>query len=70
MTLPGRVLAEVGLPAPLLTPEQAALFTVDRARPRHGKPAVAVTDSPGATGVCGRVARKRDRPVDIRAFQA
>jgi alpha-galactosidase len=29
VTLPGRVLAEVGLPAPLLTPEQAALFTVE-----------------------------------------
>jgi alpha-galactosidase len=28
VTLPGRVLAEVGLPAPLLMPEQAALFTV------------------------------------------
>jgi alpha-galactosidase len=29
VTLPGRVLAEVGLPVPLLTPEQAALFTVE-----------------------------------------
>ena len=28
VTLPGRVLAEVGLPVPLLMPEQAALFTV------------------------------------------
>ena len=29
VTLPGRVLAEVGLPPPLLAPEQAILFTVD-----------------------------------------
>ncbi|MFV2020880.1 alpha-galactosidase [Micromonospora sp. LOL_023] len=29
VTLPGRLLAEVGLPAPLLNPQQAALFTVD-----------------------------------------
>ncbi|WP_250006178.1 alpha-galactosidase [Actinoplanes sp. M2I2] len=29
VTLPGRVLAEVGLPPALLTPEQAQLFTVD-----------------------------------------
>ncbi|MFY1632518.1 alpha-galactosidase [Solwaraspora sp. WMMB335] len=29
VTLSGRVLAEVGLPAPLLAPAQAALFTVD-----------------------------------------
>ena len=29
VTLPGSVLAEVGLPAPLLTPEQAALVTVE-----------------------------------------
>ncbi|WP_045748231.1 alpha-galactosidase [Actinoplanes rectilineatus] len=29
ITLPGRVLAEVGLTVPLLAPEQAALFTVD-----------------------------------------
>jgi alpha-galactosidase len=29
VTLPGRVLAEVGLPAPLLAPAQAALFTVE-----------------------------------------
>ncbi|GLW32571.1 alpha-galactosidase [Actinoplanes regularis] len=28
ITLPGRVLSEVGLPAPLLAPEQAALFTL------------------------------------------
>ncbi|WIM94953.1 alpha-galactosidase [Actinoplanes oblitus] len=28
VTLPGRVLAEAGLPVPLLAPEQAALFTV------------------------------------------
>ncbi|MCY1139383.1 hypothetical protein OWR29_15395 [Actinoplanes sp. Pm04-4] len=31
VTLPGRVLMEVGLPVPLLTPEQAQLFTVDAA---------------------------------------
>ncbi|MEV6343841.1 alpha-galactosidase [Actinoplanes sp. NPDC051851] len=29
ITLPGRVLAEAGLPAPLLMPEQAALFSID-----------------------------------------
>jgi alpha-galactosidase len=29
LVLPGSVLADVGLPAPLLTPEQAALFTLD-----------------------------------------
>jgi alpha-galactosidase len=29
LVLPGAVLADVGLPAPLLTPEQAALFTLD-----------------------------------------
>ncbi|MBM2622740.1 alpha-galactosidase [Actinoplanes sp. LDG1-06] len=29
VTLPGRVLLEAGLPVPLLTPEQAMLFTVD-----------------------------------------
>jgi alpha-galactosidase len=29
VTLPGRLLTEVGLPAPLLTPEQAQVFTVD-----------------------------------------
>jgi alpha-galactosidase len=29
ITLPGRVLAEVGLPVPLLAPEQAAVLTVD-----------------------------------------
>jgi alpha-galactosidase len=29
LVLPGGVLADVGLPAPLLTPEQAALFTLD-----------------------------------------
>jgi alpha-galactosidase len=29
VTLPGRLLTEVGLPAPLLTPEQAALFTLE-----------------------------------------
>jgi alpha-galactosidase len=29
VTLPGATLAEVGLPPPLLTPEQAAVFTVD-----------------------------------------
>jgi alpha-galactosidase len=29
LVLSGAVLADVGLPAPLLTPEQAALFTVD-----------------------------------------
>ncbi|MCO8270232.1 alpha-galactosidase [Actinoplanes sp. TRM 88003] len=29
VTLPGRVLAEVGLPVPLLTPEQAQIFTVE-----------------------------------------
>jgi alpha-galactosidase len=29
VTLPGRALAEVGLPAPLLTPERAALFRLD-----------------------------------------
>ncbi|KUL32637.1 alpha-galactosidase [Actinoplanes awajinensis] len=29
VTLPGRVLTEIGLPVPLLTPEQAALFTLD-----------------------------------------
>jgi alpha-galactosidase len=32
VTLPGRLLAEVGLPAPLLQPQQAALFTVEWAR--------------------------------------
>ncbi|WP_250030171.1 alpha-galactosidase [Paractinoplanes maris] len=31
VTLTGRVLAEVGLPVPLLTPEQAQLFTVEAA---------------------------------------
>jgi alpha-galactosidase len=30
-TLPGRLLSEVGLPAPLLVPEQAALFSLDSA---------------------------------------
>jgi alpha-galactosidase len=29
ITLPGRALAEVGLAAPLLAPEQAAVFLVD-----------------------------------------
>ena len=29
LVLTGAVLADVGLPAPLLTPEQAALFTLD-----------------------------------------
>lgn len=29
VTLPGRVLTEVGLPVPLLTPEQAEVYTVD-----------------------------------------
>jgi alpha-galactosidase len=29
ITLPGRVLGEVGLPVPLLAPEQAAVYTVD-----------------------------------------
>ena len=33
VTLPGRMLAEVGLPPPLLAPEQAAVFTVDAVRP-------------------------------------
>ncbi|MEV0566312.1 hypothetical protein [Dactylosporangium sp. NPDC050588] len=28
ITLPGRLLAEVGLPAPLLAPQQAAVFEV------------------------------------------
>jgi alpha-galactosidase len=33
VTLPGRTLAEVGLPPPLLTPAQAAVFTVDAVSP-------------------------------------
>lgn len=32
VTLPGRVLGQIGLPAPLLAPEQAALFTVEARR--------------------------------------
>lgn len=55
VTLPGRVLAEVGLPAPLLTPEQAALFTVE---------------DDERDGTRDPVATERDRPGDISAFQA